>query len=99
MTLSFGLQSTSPDGSLILACQGQIVAGREGSELREKVQEAMRSSRNVVVDLSGVSYMDSSGLGVLVSLYPTARAAGGTIKFKNLATPVVYTRPTSHLAA
>lgn len=93
MTLSFGSTQTS-NGIVTLACQGRIVAGREGTELRQKVQQLMKATPNpdVVVDLEQVSYIDSSGLGVLVSLYSTARAAGGRIKFKNLSTPVVYTR-------
>ena len=93
MTLSFGTETS--DGTVTLACQGQIVAGREGSELREKVQQLMKYNPNVVLDLGAVSYIDSSGLGVLVSLYSTARAAGGKIKFKNLVTPVTYTRSSS----
>src|SRR6516225_5477530 len=90
MTLLVRLRSS--DGSAIVSWQGQIVAGPEGSELREKVQQVMKSSPNVVLDLGEVSYIDSSGLGVLVSLYSTARAAHGSIRFKNLSTPVVYTR-------
>ncbi|HTD22961.1 MAG TPA: STAS domain-containing protein [Terriglobales bacterium] len=95
MTLSFGTQKSGEDGIVILACQGQIVAGREGSELREKVQQLLKYTPNVVLDLGEISYIDSSGLGVLVSLYSTARAAGGKIKFENLVTPVTYIRPTS----
>ena len=91
MTLSVGPQDL--DGSIVLSWQGQIVAGPEGSELREKVQQIMKGSRNVVLDLREVSYIDSSGLGVLVSLYSTARAAHGSIKFRNLVKPVMYTRP------
>ncbi len=97
MTLSFGTQTS--DGIVTLACHGRIVAGKEGAVLREKVQQLMKSSPNVVLDLGQVSYIDSSGLGVLVSLYSTARAAGGKIKFKNLVTPVTYTRSASSLAS
>ncbi len=93
MTLSFGtLQS---EKTVTLACHGQIVAGSEGAALREKVQQLMKDSPNVVLDLRDVSYIDSSGLGVLVSLYSTARAAGGKIKFENLVTPVDYTKSAS----
>ena len=98
MTLSFGNTQNS-NGIVTLACQGRIVAGHEGKVLREKIQQLMKSTPNpdVVVDLGEVNYIDSSGLGVLVSLYSTARAAGGSIKFKNLSTPVVYTRSNSSL--
>jgi len=95
VTLSFGPQKSAGEGVVVLACQGKIVAGREGSELRVKVQELLKYSPNVVLDLGEINYIDSSGLGVLVSLYSTARAAGGQIKFENLVTPVTYTRPAS----
>jgi len=90
MSLSFGTQKSAE--TVTLACHGQIVAGNEGSALREKVQQLMKDSPNVILDLRNVSYIDGSGLGVLVSLYSTARAAGGKIKFENLVTPVSYTR-------
>lgn len=93
MTLSFG--TLKSEETVTLACHGQIVAGSEGSALREKVQQVMKDSPNVVLDLRDVSYIDSSGLGVLVSLYSTARAAGGKIKFENLVTPVIYTKSAS----
>jgi anti-sigma B factor antagonist len=76
----------------MLIWQGRIVAGPEGSELREGIQQVMKSSPNVVLDLGEVSYIDSSGLGVLVSLYSAARAAHGSIRFRNLVKPVIYTR-------
>jgi anti-sigma B factor antagonist len=94
MSLSFATLKLE-EKTVTVACQGTIVAGSEGSALREKVQELMKNSPDVVLDLREVSYIDSSGLGVLVSLYSTARAAGGRIKFENLATPVTYTKPTS----
>jgi anti-sigma B factor antagonist len=93
MSLSFGTLK-SEEKTVTLACHGTIVAGSEGSALREKVQQLMKDSPDVVLDLRDVSYIDSSGLGVLVSLYSTARAAGGKIKFENLVTPVTYTKST-----
>jgi anti-sigma B factor antagonist len=95
MSLSFGTLKSEEEKTVTLACHGKIVAGSEGAALREKVQQLMKDSPDVVLDLRNVDYIDSSGLGVLVSLYSTARAAGGTIKFENLATPVTYTKPTS----
>ena len=91
VTLSVGPQNS--EGSTMLSWQGRIVAGPEGSELRARIQQVMKNSPNVVLDLGEISYIDSSGLGVLVSLYSTARAAHGSIKFRNLVKPVIYTRP------
>jgi len=64
MSLSFGTQKSAE--TVTLACHGQIVAGNEGSALRQKVQQLMKDSPNVILDLRNVSYIDGSGLGVLV---------------------------------
>src|SRR5260370_37036776 len=93
MSLSFGTQKSAE--TVTLACHGQIVAGNEGSALRQKVQQLMKDSPNVILDLRNVSYIDGSGLGVLVSLYSTARAAGGEVPLDNPWTPVTYTEAPS----
>ena len=62
MSLSFGTQKSAE--TVTLACHGQIIAGNEGSALREKVQQLMKDSPNVILDLRNVSYIDGSGLGV-----------------------------------
>jgi anti-sigma B factor antagonist len=49
--------------------------------LKEAVADAIFQGRpRVVVDLSGVDFMDSSGLGALVGCLKTARQAGGDLK-------------------
>ncbi|GAB3604745.1 STAS domain-containing protein [Conyzicola nivalis] len=49
--------------------------------LREAVTDAISKGRpRVVVDLSGVDFMDSSGLGALVGCLKTARQAGGDLR-------------------
>jgi anti-sigma B factor antagonist len=40
--------------------------------------------KQVILNLSGVSYVDSSGLGQLVGIYATAASRGGDIKLLNL---------------
>lgn len=50
-------------------------------ELRAVVVEAISGGRNrVVVDLSGIEFMDSSGLGALVGCLKSARQAGGDLR-------------------
>ena len=50
-------------------------------ELRDVVAQAVQSGRNrVVVDLAGVEFMDSSGLGALIASLKTARQAGGDLR-------------------
>jgi anti-sigma B factor antagonist len=82
MTLKIETRLTS--GVTIMACQGRIVFGEEASALREGLKKVLTSSRQVVLNLSGVSYIDSGGLGTLVGVYSSARAAGADIKLTGL---------------
>ncbi|MCI0349671.1 MAG: STAS domain-containing protein [Acidobacteriales bacterium] len=72
------------DGITIVMCNGRVVFGEESSELREKIKSLLANNKKIVLNLGGVSYIDSGGLGILVSLYTSARASGGNIKLANL---------------
>ncbi|MEU7585602.1 STAS domain-containing protein [Micromonospora sp. NPDC049230] len=58
-------------------------------ELRDRLREVVRSgAQSVVVDLSGVGFMDSSGLGILVVAYKDLRERGGSLALAGVAPPV-----------
>jgi anti-sigma B factor antagonist len=78
------LSSRTVDGIAVLDCAGRIVFGDESSLLRETARKLISENKRVVLNLSGVNYIDSGGLGTLVSLYTTAHKAGGSIKLANL---------------
>ncbi len=64
----------------ILALQGRIVLGDGTDRLRDKVHELIDAGRNrLIVNLSDVDYVDSSGLAVL-SYMRTAQRKGGDLK-------------------
>ena len=69
---------------IILDCHGQIVMGEETAFLRQKTKDLLNKSRQIVLNLGEVSYIDSSGLGALVGLYTSARLVGGEIKLAGL---------------
>jgi anti-sigma B factor antagonist len=71
-------------GVLIVECSGRLVIGEESANLRHLVRDHLIESKQVVLDLGKVSYIDSSGLGILVGLYSTATKVGGGIKLANL---------------
>jgi len=64
----------------ILRCDGRIVFGDEGAVLRERVGNMLSGSPKIVVNLTGVNYIDSGGLGILVGLSVSARNRGGELK-------------------
>jgi|SRR5579871_1275757 len=62
-----------------LAISGEVdIASAPG--LRDQLQRL--NARNVVVDLSGVTFIDSTGLGVLVAALKRAREAGGQLTLR-----------------
>jgi anti-sigma B factor antagonist len=72
------------DGVLIGDCAGRIVFGEESAVLRDTVRKLISENSKIVLNLGGISYIDSGGLGTLVSLYTTAHNAGGNVKLANL---------------
>jgi anti-sigma B factor antagonist len=73
------------EGILILDLQGRLVAGEAAGALRERGNQAAKAeNRNVVLNMRGVDYIDSSGLGTLVAAHSTLSKAGGAMALMNL---------------
>ncbi len=72
-----------PGDMAVVRCHGELV-GATTNLLYSRVDALMPEIQRVVLDLSGVQYTDSMGLGGLVRLYVTARAAGCTLELLNL---------------
>jgi anti-sigma B factor antagonist len=68
----------------IVECRGRLVLGEESADLRNLVKSVLTESKKIVIDLGGVTFIDSSGLGVLAGLFTSAQHAGGSIKLANL---------------
>jgi anti-sigma B factor antagonist len=67
----------------IVRCAGRITSDTSQS-LKAMVKSLLADSKTVVLDLTNVSYMDSSGLGTIVGLYVSAKAANSQLKLINL---------------
>jgi|SRR5208282_1933819 len=74
------MSTRATGGVLVVDCSGRVVFGEESASLRDTVKELLAQSPKVVLNLREVNYVDSGGLGTLVSLYTTARNAGGAVK-------------------
>jgi anti-sigma B factor antagonist len=82
--VALDIQESSRDGILILTLKGRLTIA-ESPTLRQKVTELAAASRhNVVMDLSSLEYIDSTGLGNLVICYTTMKKQGGALKLVNL---------------
>ena len=82
--MNFKLNTRSIDGIAVVDCSGRLVFGDETSLLRDTVKNLLTENRKVILNLGSVTYIDSGGLGTLVSLYTSARSAGGDLKLANL---------------
>src|SRR5512145_2406893 len=71
-------------GVVVVGVEGQLIVGNR-QELKQKVLDALEEgSRKFVIDFSKTGYIDSSGLGVLVSLSKKIREQGGELRLANL---------------
>jgi anti-sigma B factor antagonist len=78
------IETRQADGVTILSCRGRIVFGEESGSLRDTVKQVLSATQQVLLDLSGVNYVDSGGLATLVSLNSSALAAGAEMKLIGL---------------
>ncbi|MCU1234530.1 MAG: anti-sigma-factor antagonist [Candidatus Solibacter sp.] len=83
--MSLEIEQREREGITILEMKGRITVGKEATALREKIAELTAVSiRNVVLNLAGVDFIDSTGLGALVVCATSARKAGGAVKLVSL---------------
>jgi anti-sigma B factor antagonist len=78
------MSTRTVNGVLVVDCSGRVVFGEESATLRDTVKKLIAQSPNIVLSLKEVNFIDSGGLGTLVSLYTTARNAGGAVKLARL---------------
>lgn len=67
----------------VVRCSGNLVAGVNGL-LAHEVSRLLPCSKRVVLDLTELTHIDSTGLGTVVRLYVSARSAGCDLELINL---------------
>jgi anti-sigma B factor antagonist len=77
------------DGVKIVDVTGRIVLGEESAALRDLVCELLsKGHKKILLNLGEVNYIDSSGLGLLVSAFTSVRKQDGELKLLNLTNKV-----------
>ena len=77
--MKFSTKETS--GVMVIKMEGSMLGGPEASELNNTLHKLIEGKKKkVVVDLSEVTLMNSSGLGMLIGGVTTMRNAGGDLK-------------------
>ncbi len=69
----------------ILDCSGKITLGEGTMTVRNTVRDILKGNgKKIILNLANVNYIDSSGIGELVSTYTTVTNSGGQLKLLNL---------------
>src|SRR5689334_11009127 len=78
------IRSTRNGEKVVIDVEGQLIAGNR-QQLKDAVlPEIDRGARHFVIDFADTGYIDSAGLGVLVSLSKKIRESDGTLRLTNL---------------
>jgi anti-anti-sigma factor len=86
--LKLSLETRNCGDVMIVHCQGRIVYRDEAAALSRLVGEFLENGGKVVLDLSGVSSIDSAGIGELAFLHTWARSQNADLKYAS-PTPLV----------
>lgn len=72
--------------AVVLKLKGNVMGGPDGAKLHDQLRDLRDDGKkNVVVDLSRVKFMNSSGLGMLISGMTSMRNGGGDLRLANVA--------------
>ena len=77
-------QSQKTGDVVVIRCSGRIVAGEEVRSLQSETEKFLLETKKFVLQLAEVAYVDSGGLGAIVRLLGTLRAARGDLKLCQL---------------
>jgi len=73
------------DNMVILDLKGKITIGAGDIMLREHINKVLeQGEKNILLNMAEVTYMDSSGMGELISCYTSVTNRGGKLKLLNL---------------
>ena len=68
-------------GVAIVSLKGDLLGEPDTTNIREKIRSLVSNNvKNVILDLGGVHYMNSSGLGTIISTLTSTRNAGGDLR-------------------
>jgi anti-sigma B factor antagonist len=82
---SVKISTRQVDGVTVLDTSGRITLGEGSVQLRDAVRDLLsKGQKHILLNLGDVNYIDSSGIGELVSAFTTAKNQGGELKLLNL---------------
>jgi anti-sigma B factor antagonist len=83
--MSLEIKRAKAGDVVVLRLKGRILVGESSHRLRDAVRDALgEGARKLLLEMKAVSYIDSVGVGELVSSFAAAHRAGGELKLSNL---------------
>jgi anti-sigma B factor antagonist len=83
--VSMKVSTRQVDGVVVMDLSGRITLGEGSVVLRDAVRELLsKGNKKILANLADVNYIDSSGIGELVSAFTTVKNQGGELKLLNL---------------
>lgn len=83
--MSIDFSTRQSDGITIVDIKGRITLGEGSVTLRDKVHDLLsKGQKRILLNLGDVNYIDSSGIGELVSAFTAAKKQDGEVKLLNL---------------
>jgi anti-anti-sigma factor len=79
----FHVHSYRSEHAIVVECHGKLTV-EHAPQLRNKVHTLLLDEKRIVLDFKEVPFMDSSGLGTLVTLYVSARRRGCKVELVNV---------------
>jgi len=72
-------------GVTVLSLSGKLMGGPDADVIRDLIKESLEGeSKNILVDLGDVSWVNSTGLGILIASHVTVTNGGGSIKLSRV---------------
>lgn len=78
--MAISLASRRVDDITIVTCTGRIVEGQESADLRHHLDQILQFGPYLILNLAGIDFVDSSGLGLLVRYTMRVRNTNGVMK-------------------
>lgn len=87
--MTFSYNTSQQEGITIFKLEGEIIDKNQTTEFIEQINKLIASGKkHIVLELSGLRYMNSSGLNILVNVLTKARNVGGDVSVCNLSEKV-----------
>lgn len=82
---TFEIARGESGGTPVLTLRGKLTLGEGSRELRQTIERIVaEGGRHILLDMTGVTYVDSSGLGAMVSGYNSVKTQGGSVGLVNV---------------